>query len=133
MEEPSIYFGQVIFGEQKTCHLTVKNSGALSTKIYVKTNEGRTIPFFNMDDLRHREDQQRLYKEFQAEKERIEEEKERKRQEKLKEQEENEDKEAAAEEQQPEEEEEEKIQEPEELLKVARMSEDEVTFEEFLA
>jgi len=32
----------------------------LSTKIYVKTNDGRTIPFFSMEDLRQREEQKRL-------------------------------------------------------------------------
>lgn len=59
VETPKIDFGNVIFGEQKTCYLTVKNSGALSTKIFIKTNEGRAVPFFNMDDLRSREEIQR--------------------------------------------------------------------------
>lgn len=54
----------MIFGEQKTCQLSIKNSGALPTKIYVKSNEGKAIPFFNMDDLRQREEQQRQYKDF---------------------------------------------------------------------
>ena len=66
VEEPKIDFTNVIFGEQKTCCLNVKNSGALPTKIYVKTNEGRTVPFFSMDDLRHREEQQRKYEEYMA-------------------------------------------------------------------
>ena len=61
VEEPKIDFNNVIFGEQKTVSLNVKNSGALPTKIYVKTNEGRTVPFFSMEDLRHREEQQRKY------------------------------------------------------------------------
>jgi len=56
VENPHIDFGKVIFGEQKTCQLTLKNSGALPTKIQVKTNDGRAVPFFNIDDLRTRED-----------------------------------------------------------------------------
>ena len=56
IEENEIDFGNVIFGEQSTRYLKIKNSGALSTKIYIKTNEGNTIPFFSMDDLRKRED-----------------------------------------------------------------------------
>jgi hypothetical protein len=55
-EDSNIDFGNVIFGEQQTRYLKLNNSGALATKIYVKTNDGRTIPFFSMDDLRKRED-----------------------------------------------------------------------------
>jgi hypothetical protein len=54
--ENSIDFGNVIFGEQCTRYLKLKNTGALATKIYVKTNDGRTIPFFSMDDLKKREE-----------------------------------------------------------------------------
>lgn len=64
VSNPEIDFQNVIFGEQRTCQFTIKNSGALSTKVYVKSNDGKTIPFFNMDDLRAREEQQRLYAEF---------------------------------------------------------------------
>jgi len=62
-EEDVIDFGNVIFGEQVTKYLKVKNSGALPTKVYIKTNDGRTVPFFSMDDLRKREENQRLYNE----------------------------------------------------------------------
>jgi hypothetical protein len=55
--ENEIDFGNVIFGEQCTRYLKLKNTGALATKIYAKTNDGRTVPFFSMDDLRKREDQ----------------------------------------------------------------------------
>ena len=44
-EEPKIEFGNVIFGEQKTINLKLKNSGALATKIYIKTNDGKVLPF----------------------------------------------------------------------------------------
>lgn len=59
VEDPSIEFGNVIFGEQQTRYLKLNNSGALPTKIYVKTSDGRTIPFFSMDDLRKREQLER--------------------------------------------------------------------------
>jgi uncharacterized radical SAM superfamily Fe-S cluster-containing enzyme len=41
--------------------LKLKNNGALPTKIYIKTNDGRAIPFFTLDDLKNREEQQRQY------------------------------------------------------------------------
>lgn len=60
VEEDVIDFGNVIFGEQSTKFLKIKNSGALATRLYLKTNDGRVIPFFSMDDLRNREEQERL-------------------------------------------------------------------------
>lgn len=48
--------------------MKLKNSGALATKIYLKTNDGRTIPFFSMDDLRKREEQERLWREAEERK-----------------------------------------------------------------
>ena len=62
VEEDHIDFGNVIFGEQQTKYLKLKNSGALATKVYIKTNDGRTIPFFSMEDLRKREEQERLWR-----------------------------------------------------------------------
>jgi len=56
VEEDNIDFGNVIFGEQSTKYLKLKNTGALPTRIYIKTNDGRTVPFFSMDDLRKREE-----------------------------------------------------------------------------
>ena len=66
VEEDVIDFGNVIFGEQATKFLKLKNAGALATKVFIKTNEGRTIAFFSMDDLRKREEQQRLKDEYYA-------------------------------------------------------------------
>jgi hypothetical protein len=43
-EEPVINFGDVIFGEQSIKVIKLKNTGALSTKIYVKTDSGKIIP-----------------------------------------------------------------------------------------
>lgn len=51
VEEDEIDFGNVIFGEQCTKYLKLTNSGALSTKIYVKTPDGKTIPFISVEDL----------------------------------------------------------------------------------
>ena len=62
VEENQIDFGNVIFGEQETKYLKLKNNGALATKIYIKTNDGRAIPFFSMDDLNNREEQQKQYR-----------------------------------------------------------------------
>lgn len=59
VEHNEIDFGNVIFGEQQTKYLTLKNTGALPTKIYIKTNDGKTIQFFGMDDLKKREQQQK--------------------------------------------------------------------------
>jgi len=47
----------VIFGEQCTRTLKLKNDGALPTRIFVKTNDGRTIPFVNQDDLQKKIDE----------------------------------------------------------------------------
>ena len=55
VEEPFIDFGDVIFGEQSTQYLKIKNNGALPTKIYVKTAEGKTIPFVSPEDLNAKE------------------------------------------------------------------------------
>jgi len=68
VEEDHIDFGNVIFGEQQVRYLKLKNSGALATKVYIKTNDGRTIPFFSMEDLRKREEQERLWKEAEEKK-----------------------------------------------------------------
>ena len=59
VEENTINFGDVIFGEQQTKYLKIKNTGALSTKIYLKTNEGKTIPFISLDDIKKREELER--------------------------------------------------------------------------
>lgn len=69
VEDANIDFGNVIFGEQQTKYLKLNNSGALPTKVYVKTADGRTIPFFSMEDLRKREEQERLDAEAAVEKE----------------------------------------------------------------
>jgi hypothetical protein len=58
--------------------LKLKNNGALATKIYIKTNDGRAIPFFSMDDLNNREEQQKLFKEWLAKKKAKEDEEEAK-------------------------------------------------------
>lgn len=55
VEEDLIDFGNVISGEEKTKFLKIKNTGALPTKIYIKTNEGKSIQFFTMEDLKKRE------------------------------------------------------------------------------
>lgn len=57
VEEQHLGFGDVIFGEQQSVTLKIKNSGALSTKVYLKNNNGTQIPFFSMDELRQREEQ----------------------------------------------------------------------------
>ena len=89
VEEDVIDFGNVIFGEQSTKFLKIKNSGALATRLYLKTNDGRVIPFFSMDDLRNREEQERLKEEYYAAKKaREEEEAKKKAAQKLKEMEE---------------------------------------------
>ena len=70
VEEPHIEFGDVIFGESSTQYVKVDNKGALSTKIYVKTTEGRTIPFISPDELPKDEDIERseevIFNEFIA-------------------------------------------------------------------
>jgi nicotinamide riboside kinase len=50
-----IDFGDVIFGEQNTQYLKLNNTGALTTKIYAKTADGRTVPFVTLDELKARE------------------------------------------------------------------------------
>ena len=51
VEEPEIEFGEVIFGESSTQYLKLENKGALSTKIYVKAQDGRTLPFVLPEEL----------------------------------------------------------------------------------
>jgi len=79
VEEDQIDFGNVIFGEQQVRYLKLKNSGALATKVYIKTNDGRTIPFFSMEDLRKREEQERLWRDAEERKRQREEEEARAR------------------------------------------------------
>lgn len=57
VESESIDFGNVIFGEQNTQYLKIKNNGALPTKIYIKTPVGQTIPFVSMEDLKKNKEQ----------------------------------------------------------------------------
>lgn len=56
VEEDVIDFGNVIFGEQSTKTIKLRNAGALATRVYIKTNDGRMIAHFSMDDLREREE-----------------------------------------------------------------------------
>ena len=56
VDEPLVDFGDVIFGESSTQYVKVDNKGALPTRIYVKTPEGRSIPFFSADQLSKNED-----------------------------------------------------------------------------
>lgn len=56
MDEPLVDFGDVIFGESSTQYVKVDNKGALPTRIYVKTPEGRSIPFLSSDQLPKNED-----------------------------------------------------------------------------
>lgn len=60
LEEDHIDFGNVIIGEHYTKYLKLKNNGSLPTKVYIKTNDGKKIPFFSMEDLRKREEKERL-------------------------------------------------------------------------
>ena len=57
VEESHLSFGDVIFGEQQSVTLKIKNTGALSTKVYLKNNDGTQVPFFSMDELKNREEQ----------------------------------------------------------------------------
>ena len=57
MDEPNVEFGNVIFGESSTQYVKVDNKGALPTKIYVKTKEGRTIPFISPEELPKNQDE----------------------------------------------------------------------------
>jgi len=54
VEEEEINFGDVIFGEQNTQYLKIKNTGALPTKIYVKSPDGRTVPFVTLEDIKQK-------------------------------------------------------------------------------
>lgn len=56
VENPHIDFGNVIYQEKLVKSLRVKNSGALPTKIYVKTQDSKSIPFVTLEDLRKREE-----------------------------------------------------------------------------
>lgn len=56
VEDSLINFGDVIFGEQNTQFLKLNNTGALTTKVYVKAPDGRTIPFLTIDELNVREE-----------------------------------------------------------------------------
>ena len=58
VEDPNIDFGQVIYGEQCTKLLKLKNEGALPTKIFIKTADGLTIPFINQDELNKKIEEQ---------------------------------------------------------------------------
>ena len=57
-EQSKVNFGQVIFGEQCTRTVKVKNEGALPTKVFVKTPDGRTIPFVNQEELNRKIEEQ---------------------------------------------------------------------------
>ena len=57
VENPAINFGDVIFGESNTQYLKIKNNGALPTKIYINSNDGRSIPFVSLEDIKLREQQ----------------------------------------------------------------------------
>ena len=108
------------------------NKGALSTKVYIKTNDGKVIPFFSMDDLRKREERQRMHKERM---ERLHEEaQKRQEQEEIEESKKDsgqgEPKEEVAEDESPMP----QVESKSDLFSdVARLSSDEIEFEEFLA
>jgi hypothetical protein len=55
VDEPLINFGAVIFGEQNTQYLKIDNTGALPTKIYIKDQKGRQIPFLSLDEVKARD------------------------------------------------------------------------------
>lgn len=57
VEDRSITFGNVIFGEQSTQYLKLKNSGALATSIYIKDVQGRPIPFVSLDEVKAKEEE----------------------------------------------------------------------------
>lgn len=137
--ENEIDFGNVIFGEQCTRYLKLNNTGALATKIYIKTNDGRTIPFFSMDDLKKREEQQEQWKDYLTAKKIKEDEKAKAALEAARLAEEaaanaEEGAEATKEDPpaEPTAEEEEVDPEIEQFSKVAALSQDEIEFEEFL-
>ena len=46
-EQSKVDFGHVIYGEQSTRYVKLKNEGALNAKIFVKTPDGRQIPVIN--------------------------------------------------------------------------------------
>ena len=51
VEDDVIDFGDVIYGEENTRVLKIKNSGALPAKIYVKTHKNKPIPIVTLADL----------------------------------------------------------------------------------
>jgi hypothetical protein len=51
VDSRNVEFGDVIFGESSTQYVKVENNGALATKIYLKTSEGRSIPFVSPEEL----------------------------------------------------------------------------------
>ena len=55
VEEPLLDFGDVICGEQSTQFPRLANTGALTTKMYVQSPDGRTVPFLTLDELKSRE------------------------------------------------------------------------------
>ena len=50
-EQAKVDFGSVIYGEQCTRTVKLKNEGALPTRVFVKTPDGVTIPFVNQEEL----------------------------------------------------------------------------------
>ncbi len=56
-EQAHVDFGSVIFGEQCLRQIKLKNEGALPTKVYVKTSDGRTIPVVNQEELQKKIDE----------------------------------------------------------------------------
>ena len=50
-EQAKVDFGSVIYGEQCTRTVKLKNEGALPTRVLVKTPDGHTIPFINQEEL----------------------------------------------------------------------------------
>ena len=57
-DEAKVDFGQVIYGEQCTRYIKLKNEGALKAKIFVKTPDGRQIPVINQEELQKRIEEQ---------------------------------------------------------------------------
>lgn len=51
VDDPMIDFGNVIFGEQNTQFMKLENKGALTTKVFIKTPEGKSVPFVTPEDL----------------------------------------------------------------------------------
>jgi hypothetical protein len=57
-EQSKVDFGPVIYGEQCTKWVKLKNEGALNAKVFVKTPDGRQIPVINQDELNRRIEEQ---------------------------------------------------------------------------